>query len=382
MEGLSYCAPMYGDNQQTVQPADLDGDGVDEYLVLARDNSEKPLKILIFSQLASGYVLMDTIEGYGMGFDFVEYTQLDDRPGLEIVVGRQVSNQVVRSLSVYRFASGTARHLLTAGYSRLAVCDLDEDHRSELFLLTHGSAEDGKGQVMLYSYQNDEMQQSAAQTTSTSASAFSRFTEGKLEDGRHAMFISCETEDRTIITDVFVKEEDGLAAISTGITTPALQAYRVYPSDVDGDGVTEIARLLPLPTPIGSPKQNLLQWYSLDQQGNAVEKLYTYHNFAEGWFISISQDRIQDIMVEHEEDTTTFIYMNHGEAVTLFKLLTLTDADREDQAKQKDRVVLYKSNAVIYAADIAQEGKSLGITAETLKEVFFPIRGELANEED
>ena len=113
MDGLAHCVPMYGENRQTVQPADLDGDGIDEYLVFAKDNSEKPLKILIFSQLASGYVLMDTIEGYGMGFDFVEYAQLDDRPGLEIVVGRQVSDQVMRNLTVYRFRETQPEQLLS-----------------------------------------------------------------------------------------------------------------------------------------------------------------------------------------------------------------------------------------------------------------------------
>ena len=108
MDGLAFSAPIYGDNRQNVQAADLDGDGVDEYLLFAKDNSEKPLKVLIFSQLASGYVLMDTIEGYGMAFDFVEYAQMDDRPGMEIVLGRQVSDQVARAVSVYRFTSGFA----------------------------------------------------------------------------------------------------------------------------------------------------------------------------------------------------------------------------------------------------------------------------------
>lgn len=382
MEGLSYCAPMYGDNQQTVQPADLDGDGVEEYLVLARDNSEKPLKILIFSQLASGFVLMDTIEGYGMGFDFVEYAQLDDRPGLEIVVGRQVSDQVVRSLSVYRFTSGMARHLLTTGYSRLAVCDLDGNEESELFLLTHSSAEDGKGQVMFYTYQNGEMVHSPVQTTSASAADFSRFTEGELDDGRRAMFVSSENDDKTIITDVFVKEQDHLEIVSKGVTTHALQEYRVYPSDVDGDGVLEMASFLPVMSPSGGKKQNILQWYSLDSQGNVTNKLCTYHNYAEGWFAVIDPQLIDSMIVEQSEDATTFCGMENGESVPLVRLMALTDADREEQAKQKDRIILYKGDAVIYAADITPEGKEYGITPEAIKEVFFPIRGGLINEED
>ena len=147
MEGMTFSAPVYGSNRLSVQAADLDGDEVDEYLLFAKDNSEKPLKILIFCQLASGYVLMDTIEGYGLAFDFVEYAQMDDRPGVEVIVGRQVSDQVARSVSVYRFTSGFSRQLLSTVYSRITVCDLDEDEKKEILLLNYGAAENGNGQV-------------------------------------------------------------------------------------------------------------------------------------------------------------------------------------------------------------------------------------------
>ena len=50
MYGLTYCAPRSGEHQQTVQTADLDGDGQDEYLVFAKGATEKPLQVLIFKQ--------------------------------------------------------------------------------------------------------------------------------------------------------------------------------------------------------------------------------------------------------------------------------------------------------------------------------------------
>ena len=40
MSGLVYSAPTAGDNQQTVQMADLNGDGRDEYLVFAKGSME------------------------------------------------------------------------------------------------------------------------------------------------------------------------------------------------------------------------------------------------------------------------------------------------------------------------------------------------------
>ena len=74
MYGLMYSSPRSGENQQTVQMADLDGDGIEEYLVFAKGASEKPLQVLIFSQQADGTVrTMETIGITGLDFEQVEY---------------------------------------------------------------------------------------------------------------------------------------------------------------------------------------------------------------------------------------------------------------------------------------------------------------------
>ena len=382
MDGLSFSAPVYGSNRQTVQVADLDGDDVDEYLLFARDNSEKPLKILIFCQLASGYVLMDTIEGYGFAFDFVEYAQLDDRPGVEIIVGRQVSDQVARSVSVYRFTSGFSRQLLSTGYSRLSTCDLDNDGRKEIFLLNYGAAENGNGLVTLYSYREGEMQRSAEQSISHTAAGFQRFTPGTLQDDRKAMFVTCEKDDQTLITDIFVLENGQLQPASQGIITPALKDYHVYPSDVDGDGILEMARLLPVPNTGNARRQYLLQWYGLDVAGKETQKLCTYHNYPEGWFLVIDEEQIEGLLIEQTEDTTVFGLMEGKTGIPMVIIQAFTDADREELAKQEGRVILYKGDAVIYTAQITDAAQKIGITKETLSEAFYPIRAELMTEED
>ena len=43
-QNASYSGPLSGSNQQSVQLADLDGDGQDEAIVFARSSGEKPLK--------------------------------------------------------------------------------------------------------------------------------------------------------------------------------------------------------------------------------------------------------------------------------------------------------------------------------------------------
>ena len=100
MDGLDYAAPVAGENQQTVQMADLTGDGQLEYIVFSRDSDNKSIRVLVFGQNEESFNLLCAIESHGTAFEQVEYVNMDDKPGLEMVVGRRISDQVLRSLSV------------------------------------------------------------------------------------------------------------------------------------------------------------------------------------------------------------------------------------------------------------------------------------------
>ena len=116
MTDMEYSAPVAGENQQTVQVADLDGDGVEEYILFAKANSEKPLQILVFSRQEEEYILRWVMESRGAAFEQVEYAEIDEKPGLEMVVGKRVSDQVLRALSVYTFSSGAPEQLMSSNY--------------------------------------------------------------------------------------------------------------------------------------------------------------------------------------------------------------------------------------------------------------------------
>ena len=71
MTGLQYCAPLAGENRQTVHMADLDGDKLEEYLVFAKGSEEKPLRIMVFQKVDDAYVNTDTVSCNGTAFDQV-----------------------------------------------------------------------------------------------------------------------------------------------------------------------------------------------------------------------------------------------------------------------------------------------------------------------
>ena len=135
MQNLSFCAPGSGENQQAVQMADLDGDGMEEVILFAKANDDRPLKILVFSFMDGDYSLMGKIERAGAAFNQVEYVQMDGKPGLEIVVCTELSDQLPRNISVHTFSGGTTKELLSTECRQFLCCDLNGNSVSDLLVL-------------------------------------------------------------------------------------------------------------------------------------------------------------------------------------------------------------------------------------------------------
>ncbi len=385
MDGLSYSAPIYGENRQPTQKVDLDGDGVEEFLVFAKDDSEKPLKILIFCQLASGYVLMDTIEGYGFAFDFVEYAQIDGQPGLEIVVGRQVSNEVMRSVSVYRFASEISRQLLTASYAKMDVCDLDGDGISELLILKSGDSTDGNGVLSLYELIDDQLQRTSVTELSGSADRVKRMTVDKLQDGTLAVFTSSITKGNKLVTDVFAIFAGDLTRIHSTEPITSLSGQELYPADIDDDGILELPALIPMSQhPDNARQQYFVRWYSLQADTTPCDKLYTCMNYSAGWYLTLTDSQTEQMSVVHTKDASTFYLWDagHRTAKKIMTVYTLTDSDREQIVQQQGYTVLFRGDAIIHAVKLEPGAADAGFDLTALAQIFHVMRTELNTDEN
>ncbi len=384
MADLTYSAPISGERRQAMQMADLDGDGVDEYMLFAKDESENPLKILIFAQVASGYVLMDTIEGYGFAFDFVDFVQMDDRDGLEIVVGRQVSDEVPRSVSVYRFTSDLARLLLSTDYSNISVCDLDEDGLHELLVFNSGVTDYSNGMAVCYAFDDGELQRTHVANMSDQVTNLRQVSAGMLSYGRPAVFAVCAQDDTQLTVDVFVIQDRMLVNLSDGISVPAIQDMLVYPVDIDGDGYIELPSAIGLPT-ISSEaeKEYIISWYSIGKNGNRREKTITYHHFTDGWYLFLDSTMAQNLVIEQADDSCIF-YTRNPQGDNPIKLMTVysfTGSDRQELAGEEGMLVLYKSDSVIFAVKLESQANAYGMTAWYLQKNFEPIRQEWSTEE-
>lgn len=378
MEGLKYCAPVAGENQLSVQSADLDGDGQPEHLVFAAGGEEKPLQVLIFRQEPSGvYSLMDVIQSNGSAFEQVEYVNFDEKPGVELVIGRQVSDQVLGSVSVYSFSGGSAQLMLMSSYAKFFTCDLDENGRSELMVLRPGESAAARGVAVLYSTDRGKIQRSVETQLSAGTSDIRRITRSHLQGEAPAIFVASAVENRAVITDVLSLRGGKLANISIN-STQTLRNFYVYPDDIDGDGVMELPGLVTMKAVSiwGEDEQKyLLRWFSLDSEGREVDKLFTFHDQLGGWYIRLNSEWAQRVAVEQDEGRYTFYVWNESyeEATALFTIFVLTGSTRDADAAQEGRFTLYRGEEVTFAGRLARYAEEYGITQQNMIDSFSLI---------
>ena len=316
-----------------------------------------------------------------MAFDFVEYANLDDRPGLEIIVGRQVSDQLVRNVSVYRFTSGFARQLMSTAYSRVLTADFDENGKNDLFVIYPGQAEDSPAAATMYSFRDDQMLRCAEVALSMPIDNLKRVQLSKLSDGTTAVFASMSTESKSIITDVFVAQDGQIQTVIAGHETETLRNYYIYPEDIDANGSVDLPALLPIDIGHDGVAQCLIQWYTFDASANMQHSLTTYHNHQDGWYIRLNFEWEDNLKLVQTEDEFAFSLWDETEktAVPFFSILILTGPDREAQAKEDGRYLLYKGETEVYVmtfhAEISEE------ESKSLLNSFRLIRMDWNNEE-
>lgn len=384
MTGMEYCAPLAGENQQAVQMADLNGDGTMEYLLFAKADSEHPLRIMIFQKYNDSIQLAQTIESNGSAFDQVEYIQMDEEAGMELVFGSKLTDQVLRSVSVYTFHMDLEGELLvTTNYSKFLTVDIDMDSRSELFVIHPGQSETDRGVAEVYGVENDILERSNEVSMSQPAANLKRVLVGNLHGGKQAVYVASTVDEKALITDVYTSDDGVLANVSlnneSGTSVKTLRNYYIYADDIDNDGTVELPALIPMKTveeKATPDRHQLIRWYAMTESGEEVDKRYTYHNLVGGWYVELNKSWASRLMVLSQGSNYEF-YIWDEDFETYQRLLTIfvfTDQERASQASKEGRFLLYSTDTVTYAVALESIARNYGITLNDITEAFKLIQ--------
>lgn len=379
MTGREFSAPISGEHQQTVQMADLDGDGLDEYLLFTKGTADKPLQIFIFAGDDKRYHRVGTIESSGSSFQQVAYVNMDDRPGVEIVVGRQLSDQVVGSVSVYTMVDGQVEEVMKTSYSKFVCADMDQDQHQDLLILRPHEDDPQRGVAELYTMQDNTLERFAQANMSKPADNIRRIMVGKLNDGYPAVYVASDAGSDAIITDVYALIGDRFANVSfsneSGTSVQTLRSYYVYADDIDQDGILELPDLIAMQIPDGDgagQRQHLIRWYAMNSDGTEDDRMYTYHNFAGGWYVKLNGEIASRIAAVQRGSSYEFYLWDETfqKAEKLMTIHALTGSTREEQAASNNRFVLNRTDSTVYAAELEVASGAYGMSRDGLIESF------------
>ena len=388
-EGAEYAAPTSGRNIQPVQLEDLDGDGQEEAVAFFRNASdEKPLKICIFSADGESYRQTALIESSGTSIYSIAYSDLNADGHTELIVGWRVTTDLL-ALVVYTVGNGGAVELLRTNYVRYAVTNLNQDQTQELVVLR---AVDESGSVAdYYTWQNGELQlRSSARISITMAelSQQGRLTSGTLEDDVPALFVTGVEESAWTITDILTIRNGDLINVAlsdaTGVSS-VISAFRsLYPTDINGDGITEV------PCPVNLPDRDnedaevyqRIDWRSYNSQGEPRSVLSTYHDMEDGWYFLLPEAWTGQIAVARsvvpDEASVTFYRLGDAQAQPFLQITAITGSSRGIKAVRGSRFTLSRQAETTYTAELLEgnNGWSLGMTEDEVRAAFNLITKE------
>ncbi len=362
---LSYSAPISGQNQQAIQLVDLDGDSEEEAVVFLKSTGDKPLKVYIFDSVEEHFENVAVIEGDGSAYESVEYVQLDGKPGLDIVLGRQISDQVLHAMSAYAVYDNRVVELMSANYSEYTTVDLDLNGCTDIVILRSDS-NDRNGVVELYRYRNDQMERDPEARMSTATESIQRIVTGQVDNNVPAVFVASTYEENNLVTDIFAMKDGTFQNISysaeSGTSTQTVSNYYVYATDIDSDGIIELPRLELLRTTNADDGGYwIIHWYKLKLNGENEDKLTTYHNYSAGWYVTIPDAWGNNITVSREYDDSGvrgYVFSKWNgydkDAEMIFTIYAYSGDDRNTLATEEGRFILGEKGEVTYCAVLGQ----------------------------
>ena len=380
-------SPVSGDKIQSVQLQDLDGDGVQEAIAFFRMSDDTPLKIYIYRQVGEDYEQAAIIASSGTSINSIAYENLDDTPGLELVVSWQISDKVnflaAYSLNLQR-QPGEVVELMRVDYTDFELIDLDQDGQTELLTLQYQA--EGGGKVDFYNFKEGALVLDSTAALSSGAASVQERKEGYLKGGLPALFITSpipSDSENTYVTDIIAVRDGRLANITldpkTGRSEQTIRYFysTVGCTDINGDQITEVPQPSELKEYKGSSLVTnfwLVAWRQFALDGTATTLYTTYYNSQDGWYFVLPDEWLGNITLSRSdmpgggERGVVFSYWQAGdvlhEPVPFLTIYKLTGTNRHQRAMLPGRFDLQPDGGddeEIYVALLESGGWDCGL---------------------
>ena len=325
---------------------------------------------------AADYQVATRIESVGAEIESIDYLDLDDQPGKDLLVSWQASASV-HTLVGYALVQDQTLEILRSGYSRYLTGDLDGDSRQEVIL----SQTEGASRLRLEYYDGQQGTMELVNTAQVSEGAtdISSWTVGKLAGDTPALFVTSFLEKDLLVTDVFTVGQEGLKNITLDPATrssPAAYRYSagVRPGDRNGDGVTEVPAGVAVDAYGESTVDQFwwLDWMRYRADGAGERVMTTYQSTDGSWYLEIPDQWTGKFAMNRQESaaegvrSVTFARVTRSGEDPFLTIRCLVGGDRAEHARQAGQYTLYADNTTVYTAQFLDTNWDCGLDEQEL----------------
>lgn len=323
-EETTLCSPQKGDYRSAIIVEDIDSDGYSEAVIFYKNNNDTSVaRMHYFDSVNGRWISFGDYNGYGAGVDNVKISDMDNDGKSEIFILWNTSGSPSGNiLSVYRLdvVSQKYKEILNESCFLSELVDIDGNGRKDVFLISQNNLQNGNQKV--------------AKSMRLSGDSFILFGETKL-DPNISSYSSVKTEKTSkdspmrIYVDALKGEHEMITEIiywdssSSALCSPMLDqetmtnhaTLRYEPvgcSDINNDGIIDI----PVQQSVFGKGDNLI---TVDTENIYLTEwknlnssgfetvAYTIVNYSDGYMIKLDESEINSTGIRNYRSQNCWI---------------------------------------------------------------------------
>lgn len=398
---VSLKAPENGSYQSAVVTFDADKNGAEEAIIFytADDKKSDTVTFSMFKFDEKEWCPAGVYEGLGTSVDRVFFFDVDGDGVEEIVIGWNLfTSSTNKIFAVYKIISSGLEYMSSFQYSYIGLLDVNGDGLQNLFTLTVDSSisESPTAYARLYKYdkeQNEIFVWGEAETDGNISAYSSVFSE--TVDDVNLIYVEAKKGEREAITEVLYWDQESNVLLSplfdaaSRTTKLTWRNNGLQCTDIDSDGFYEIPASVEMKASSITSASNFAAKGSANAENNTASLYFTkwvkfrdnrlkpvqysVYNKTLGYLLNIPSSWVGRITVVGNEGQWDF-YRLDSQHSTIGDLLFSIYSYNKTDSKLKEEYSIYNqlssnsSNAFVYM--ITDEGRSFGVTDETIKDGF------------
>ena len=378
--------PKRGEYLSAFVMYDLDNDDEEEALVFYEDaNTEYGTRINILDNDGDGWVSCFDYPGNGSAVDQIQFVNVSGQEGCDILIGWEYPNQELKTVNLYHYKDGKLQNLFSNTYSELVLVNLTGSIYSDMVLLESNSSsrpvdaklvsllEDGTIGVVGTEYRLTDHFVSYFQEQS-----------GRTAYGMTAVFLDGYLGDNTLCTDVlyYDRVSGNLASKlmygEDDYTQQTLRSLEIGSMDIDGDGITEIPILEPLPgydASLGDEAMYLINYSAVDSTG-IVRYTSVVMNLDAGYMLEFPDSWRDKVTITKQDKSNEWHFWIYDGSLSqmrgeLLRIKVYSTKDYHDKFDTDTyRIIKTRGNFEYFAYIPPNMDEEYAITYEQLETMF------------